>query len=208
VVNVDYRLAPEHPFPAPLDDCAAALSWVVENANALSIAPDRIALAGESSGAHLAATLALRMKAERLPPAALQVLSCPAIDPDMNSASWELFGADFSPVREQMAWMWRCFLPNAADAKNPLAAPLHATDLSGLPPALVLTAGYDPLRDEGEHYAARLQAAGVAVEHHAHPTFIHAFLNLGAVVPATISALESLADEIGRRLHAPVGEPV
>jgi acetyl esterase len=202
VINVDYRLSPENPFPNPLDDCAAVLKWTVANADALGIDPARIAIAGESSGAHLAAALALKARDEGVPLPALQVLSCPCIDPEMNSKSWADFGADFSPVREQMDWMWRAFLPAASDRMHPYAAPLHAADLSGLPPALVLTAEYDPLRDEGEAYAARLAAAGVKVESRRQAGHVHAFLNLGGVVPSAVGILTALAERIGQALRS------
>src|SRR5581483_7261587 len=107
-----------------------------------------IAIAGESSGAHLAAALALKARDEGLPTLALQVLSCPCLDPAMDTPSWAAFGNGFNPVREQMDWMWRAFLAKPSDAAHPYAVPLHAADLTGLPPAIVLSAGYDPLRDE------------------------------------------------------------
>jgi acetyl esterase len=202
VINVDYRLSPENPFPMPLDDCAAVLKWALANADTLGIDPARVAIAGESSGAHLAAALALKVRDEGLPPLALQVLSCPCTDPDMASKSWTEFGGDFSPVREQMDWMWRAFLPTASDRTHPYAALLHAKDLSGLPPAIVLTAEYDPLRDEGEAYAARLAAAGVEVETTRQNGHVHAFLNLGGVVPSAVGILTALAERIGRTLRS------
>ncbi len=203
VINVDYRLSPENPFPMPLDDCAAVLVWAAKNAATLKIDPTRIAIAGESSGAHLAAALALKARDENLPKVVLQVLSCPCVDPAMDTPSWAAFGNDFNPVREQMDWMWKAFLPKPADAVHPYAAPLHAPDLKGLPPAIVLTAEYDPLRDEAEAYAAKLKAAGVPVDMRRQNGLIHAFLNLGGVVPAAVPVLVALAEHIGKVLRAP-----
>jgi len=184
VVNVDYRLAPECQFPGPLNDCAAVLKWLVAEADALSIDPDRIAVAGESSGGNLAAGLALMARDESSIPIAAQVLLCPALDPKMATESWVKMGEDFLPPRQQMEWMWRAYLPISADEQNPYAAPVAESDLTGLPRCVMLTAEFDPLRDEAEAYAARLEAAGVEVEMRRCAGQIHAFLNMSGVIPS------------------------
>jgi acetyl esterase/lipase/predicted dehydrogenase len=163
VAAVRYRLAPEHRFPVPLEDCAAALRWLVRHGRQLGVDPARIAVGGTSAGANLAAALALVSREAGSPDLALQVLVYPPL----------LYGSDTESVRSEglpsfdrrdLRWCWSHYLARAADGENPLASPLLATELSGLPPALVVTAEHDPVRDEAELYADRLQRAGVDVE--------------------------------------------
>jgi acetyl esterase len=158
VVSVEYRLAPEHPFPAPHDDCWAATTWLAEHAASLGGDPGRLSVAGDSAGGNLAAGIAMRARDEGLP-LTYQLLIYPCIDdrqtrPSMvdNASGYFLSAAD-------MAWFWDQFVP-AEHRDNPYAVPARATDLTGLAPAHVQTAEYDPLRDEGEEWAARLNAAG------------------------------------------------
>jgi acetyl esterase len=162
VLSVDYRLAPEYPYPAALDDCDTAWYWLRLAADELAIDADRVALGGDSAGGALAAGLALRLRDRGEPPARLQLLLYPCVDPALESASAAEFADGFRLTRANMRWFWHAYL--GADAAAPEAAPALAEDLSGLPPALVITASHDVLRDEGEAYGARLRAANVPAE--------------------------------------------
>jgi acetyl esterase len=193
VVNVDYRLAPETKFPGPLDDCAAALGWSEAHARDLEGDPQRISVAGDSAGAHLAAGLAIRMRDERGPRIALQLLVYPVTDNDFNTASYREFASGYGLTRNNMQWFWECYLRHAADGANPWNVPLRAGDLRGLPPAFVLTAEYDVLRDEGEAYARRLQAAGVPVRCVRYNGMNHGFIRMAAVYPQADRAVTDLA---------------
>jgi acetyl esterase len=161
VVSVDYRLAPEHKFPAGLDDCVSATRWVADHAHELSGDATRIAIGGDSAGGNLAAAAALRLRDEGGPPLCGQLLIYPVTDYHTpGTTSYEQNAEGYGLTRDTMVWFWDHYLNEPSEAANPLASPLRARDLSGLPPALVVTAEYDPLRDEGEFYAARLREAG------------------------------------------------
>lgn len=161
LVSVDYRLAPEHKFPAGPDDCMAATRWAGAHAGELNADSARIALAGDSAGGNLAAVTALRLRDEGGPQTRAQLLIYPVTDAAADTPSYRENAEGYGLTREGMIWFWNHYLGSPADGANPLASPLRATDLSRLPPAFVLTAEYDPLRDEGEIYASRLIAAGV-----------------------------------------------
>ncbi|MGA3397618.1 MAG: alpha/beta hydrolase [Acetobacteraceae bacterium] len=164
VVSVDYRLAPEHKFPAPLDDCLFATRWAVEHADELSADGGRVALAGDSAGGNLAAATALRVRDEGGPALRGQLLIYPVTDYyTPGTRSYRENSDGYGLTRDTMIWFWDHYLADAADAANPYASPLRAATVEQLPPALVVTAEFDPLRDEGEDYAARLRAAGVPV---------------------------------------------
>jgi acetyl esterase len=165
VVSVDYRLAPEAKFPAAPDDCLAATSWAVANAAALGADPGRVLVAGDSAGANLAAVTALRIRDEGGPKLLAQLLIYPVTDHyDPGTPSMVENAEGYGLTRAGMIWFWDHYLADRRDAANPHASPLRAADLIGLPPALVVTAEYDPLRDEGEYYAERLRQAGIATE--------------------------------------------
>jgi acetyl esterase len=172
VVSVDYRLAPEHVFPAAVDDAYDALVWA-----AGSLADGRpLIVAGDSAGGNLAAVCALRARDAGGPSLALQLLVYPVTDHDLERKSYHQYdGTEFILNRRDMAWFWGHYVPDPAARANPYASPLRATDLSGLPPAYIVTAEHDPLRDEVFAYADRLRAAGVPVEHQHYGTQIHAF---------------------------------
>ena len=162
VVSVEYRLAPEHKFPAPLDDSYAALEWVAANAASIGVDPDRLAVGGDSAGGNLAAAVTLRARDQGGPGIRSQLLVYPVTNHDFGTPSYAENGDGYLLTRDMMTWFWDHYVTTADDGKDPLASPLQATDLSGLPRALVLTAEFDPLRDEGEAYAARLRDAGCA----------------------------------------------
>jgi acetyl esterase len=165
VVSVDYRLAPEHPWPAAVDDALAAVRWAVGAAEGLGADPARIVLAGDSAGGNLAAVTALGLRDGGGPPVAGQLLIYPVADtPDAGHPSYSAFATGFGLTASDMRWFFDHYVPIPSDRGDPLVSPLRAADLSGLPPAHVMTAEYDVLRDEGEAYAQRLADAGVAVE--------------------------------------------
>lgn len=197
VVAPAYRLAPEHPFPAGLDDAWAAVAWVSAHAAALGGDPHRLAVGGDSAGGNLAAVTARRARDRGLP-LALQVLSYPVTDCAFDTASYSEHADGLNLTRAKMEWYWAQYL-GGADGTHEDASPLRAARLGGVAPALVQTAGHDPLRSEAEAYAAQLAEAGVPVTLTPYPTMIHGFLRMPALVP---HALDGLA-EIAAALRAP-----
>jgi acetyl esterase len=196
VINVDYRLAPETPFPGPLDDCEAALRWAASRAALLGGRPDRIAVGGDSAGANLAAALALRVRDRGGPPIALQLLIYPVTDRNFETLSYREFASGFGLTRSNMQWFWECYLPEASGVPVPEAAPLRAKSLAGLPPAFVLTAEFDVLRDEGEAYARRLHKEGVPLRGMRFRGMNHGFIRMAALFPQADHALTVLADAL------------
>ncbi|WP_088035022.1 alpha/beta hydrolase [Evansella clarkii] len=175
VVSVDYRMAPEHKFPVPLNDSYAAAKWVVENAASINADKDRVAVGGDSAGGNLAAAVSLMARDRGEFSIAFQMLIYPVTNHSFATPSYLENGEGYFLTKDSMVWFWNHYLKNEEDGKNPYASPLQAEDLSGLPPALVLTAGFDPLRDEGEAYAERLKEAGVEVEVTRYEGMIHGF---------------------------------
>ena len=196
VVSVDYRLAPEHRFPIPFDDSYAATVWAAANAASLGGDPSRLAVAGASAGGNLATTIALRARDENGPPLVQQSLIYPVTDKDYSRPSYAENGAGYGLSYASMVYFWDCYLSSEADASNPYVAPMLAEDLSGLPPAFVLTCEYDPLRDEGEAYAARLREAGVPTKLTRYDGMIHAFFNAGMQFVRTWNAINETAGEL------------
>ena len=178
-VLVEYRLAPEHPYPAAVDDSYAALEWVGNHRGDIAGHDAPLMVAGDSAGGNLAAVTALRARDRGGPDIALQVLIYPVTDADFSRPSYDDSGAgpysDQLLAREDMAWYWDHYLPDPSRRADPDASPLRAADFSGLPPAVILTAEHDVLRDEGEAYAEALQAAGVPVEFKRYPGQMHGF---------------------------------
>ncbi len=176
VVSVDYRLAPENPYPAAVDDAYEALVWVAAHAAELGIDASRIAVGGDSAGGNLAAVCALRARDRGTPSLAFQLLIYPITDCDLDTRSYLQNAQGYMLTRDAMAWFWNHYVPDPASRLEPNASPLRAPDLSGLPPALVISAEYDPLCDEAEAYASRLAEAGVSVKLTRYNGMIHGFL--------------------------------
>ena len=178
VVSVDYRLSPEAKFPAALDDCFEAVEFVSREAVSFGIDPGRVAVGGDSAGGNLAAAVALRSRESGSPKVAFQLLIYPITDFSFDTPSYFENAEGYGLSREMMAWYWEQYLADPSDGLKPLASPLRAGDFTGLPPALVVTAGYDVLRDEGHAYAARLLEAGVPAEWKHYPGMIHGFFQM------------------------------
>ena len=186
VVSVDYRLAPEAQHPAQLDDCTRALEWLLREAPSLGVDPARVAVAGDSAGGNLAAVLARRAR-ERL---RFQLLVYPVTDAGCATRSYETFGGDeYGLSREKMTVCWQAYVSAAEDGLDPDVSPLRATDLEGLPPALVICAEYDPLTDEGVAYAERLRAAGVPARVSTYAGMVHGFFRWRGAVDAAHDAM-------------------
>ena len=182
VVSVDYRLAPEHPFPAAPEDCYAATRWLAEHAGSLGGDKGRIAVGGDSAGGNLAAVVALMARDRGGPKLAFQLLVYPATDTDFETRSYRENSEGYFLTRADMVWFWNHYAPRDEDRRNPYAAPQRAASLRGLPPALVITAEFDPLCDDGNAYAARLREDGVPVRLSQQDGLIHGFFQMGAVI--------------------------
>ena len=192
VIAVDYRLAPEHKFPAALDDAAAAMRWVADHATALGIDPAQIAVGGDSAGGNLATIVALMGRDGSLPAPCFQMLIYPATDLSCAAPSFARTTADVTLTAEAMRWYRDQYLGPGDDVADWRISPLRA-DLTGVAPAFVLTAGYDPLCDEGIAYAAALDAADVQTAHLHMPTQVHGFVTMDRVIPAADTALDIAA---------------
>jgi acetyl esterase len=202
VLAADYRLAPEHPFPAPVEDALAALRFALGEAEQLGADRGRVAVGGDSAGGNLAA-IAARLAVDQGGPApAFQLLIYPVTDLSHKRHSYELFREGFFLTERQMDWYRNHYLPDAEAARDPRVSPLLADDLRGLPPAHVAVAGFDVLRDEGEEYARRLIAAGVATTVERHAGMIHGFVNASTVGRTPRRALRSIIAALREGLAA------
>ncbi len=202
VLSVDYRLAPEHPWPAGLEDCVAATRWALAHVDELGGDATRVAVAGDSAGGNLSAAVALELRGDGGPALAAQLLLYPATDFEDATVhpSREENAKGYLLTADDMAWFGEQYVPEGADPRDPRLSVLAAPDLSGLPPAVVATAEYDPLRDEGEAYAAALCAAGVPVVARRYDGLIHGFFGLGPVSPAADAATRELCADLKRLL--------
>jgi acetyl esterase len=200
IVNVDYRLAPEHRFPTAVDDSWAALLWAHERMTEIAGGHVPLVVMGDSAGGNLSAVVARRARDAGGPPLACQVLVYPVTDADLDTPSCLDPENQLLLTRESMIWFWDHYAPDPADRKHPDASPLQASDLSGLPPAIVLTAEHDPLRDEGEAYAARLALAGVPVTQQRFTGQMHAFFTMVGLLPGSAAAIDYVAEQLGRQL--------
>jgi acetyl esterase len=196
VVSVDYRLAPEHSFPAAVDDAVAATSWVCKQAASLGIDPARIAVAGDSAGGNLAAVACLRARDQSGPPLAAQLLIYPVLDARQDSESYRSNATGYFLTAAHMTWFWEQYLAGA-DPDNPDVSPLRAPNLAGLPPAIVVVAEHDPLRDDGRAYAELLYGTGNEVQLFDYPGMFHGFFGLVDQLPTARQA----NDEVFRALR-------
>jgi acetyl esterase len=178
VVSVDYRLAPEHPYPAAPEDCYAATQWVAKNGAELGIDVTRLAIGGDSAGGNLTAVTALRARDRGGPALRFQLLVYPVTDCAFDTASYRENAEGYFLTTGMMRWFWQKYLADPVQGGEAYASPLRAANLANLPPGLCITAGYDPLRDEGEAYAARLREAGVGVRPSRDPGVFHGFLSM------------------------------
>jgi acetyl esterase len=197
VIAVDYRLAPEHKFPAAVEDCEAATRWVAANSARLKIDPSLIAVGGDSAGGNLATVVARRLRDSDGPSLALQILIYPVTDVRISDTpSMSEFSEDNFLTRPAMQWFMAHYLNQPLEASHPDASPLLAQDLKGLPPALVITAECDPLCSEGQAYAERLKEAAVPVNYICYPGMIHAFVSMRAAFPQSQQAIAEMASAL------------
>jgi acetyl esterase len=194
VVSTNYRHAPEAKFPAAVEDAYAASRWVGEHAAELGGDPHKLAISGTSAGGNLAAAVTLRARERGTPHFAFQVLMVPVTNYDFETNSYRENADGYVLTRKVMEWCWGNYLASPADGVNPLASPLRAHDMSGLPPAFVATAEYDPLRDEGAAYADRLRAAGVPVQYRCYQGMIHSYLG----AQASSDAMDAMRARFGQ----------
>ncbi len=192
VASIEYSLAPEHKFPRAVIDAIEASNWARGSAQEIGADPARIVLAGDSAGANLATVAALAARDQGYTDIVCQLLIYPATDQSMSFPSHKTFGDGYRLTRPLMVWSSTNYLRDGPDIMDPRASPLFATDHSGLPPAIIITAGFDPLRDEGEAYAAKLREAGVDVEYRCFDNLIHGFVTLTGVVDAAATALDEI----------------
>jgi acetyl esterase len=203
VVAVDYRMGPEHRFPAAVDDCVAATRWVQQQAGALGIDPARLAVGGDSAGGNLAAVVCLVMRDEPadLPPLRHQMLIYPATDMRAVAPSHTHNGSGYLLTKESIAYYRGHYIADAAQWADWRASPLLASSLQALPPALVLTAGYDPLRDEGRQYADALSAAGTATQYVCFERQVHGFITMGRLIDEANTAVQLCASVLAKALR-------
>ncbi|MBI3744530.1 MAG: alpha/beta hydrolase [Chloroflexi bacterium] len=196
VVSVDYRLAPEHKFPAPVEDCYAATGWVAKNAASFGGDGKRVAVGGDSAGGNLSAAVAIMARDRKGPALKHQFMVYPVIDRNYHTKSYNESSDGLMLNKDMMVYFWGLYLRNDADAKNPYAAPLQAKDLKGVAPALMMPAEYDVLRDEGEAYAKHLQAAGVPTKCVRAEGLFHGFFGMTAAIPKGKTYLNLYVNEL------------
>ena len=201
VVAVDYRLAPEHKFPAAVDDAWAATRWVAAHGSDFGVDGRRIAVAGDSAGGNLAAVVSLLAREAGAPAIRLQVLVYPVTDVAAETKSYRDFADGYLLTRESMRWFKNHYLKSASEAEDWRVSPLRAMSLAGLPPALVVTAGFDPLRDEGAAYAARLTDAGGRVDYVCYGGMIHGFMPMGRLIETGNRAISHVAASLRQALR-------
>lgn len=201
LVSVDYRLAPEHPFPAPLEDCVQAVRYIAAHASELGFDPARLAVGGDSAGGNLAAAVTLRLRDEGGPSLHSQWLIYPVTEARFDTVSYEAFATGHGLTRAEMQFFWSQYAPRLDDRRHPLASPLLASSLAGLPPAHVITAEYDVLRDEGEAYAARLNAAGIPATLHRYEGMLHGFMHFAEPFDDGKRAVAEMAESLRNSLR-------
>ncbi len=200
VIAVDYRLAPEHRFPAAADDAYAATQYVARHAAEFGVDPARIAVGGDSAGGNLAAVVTLMARDRGGPSLRFQLLIYPVVDFEDESPSMHEYGSDHFLTRALLHWFISQYLASPADGRTPYASPMNAGDVSGLPPAMIITGECDPLRDQGEAYALKLRNAGVPVALTRYDGMIHPFFSLGGIIDAGRTAMADAASALRRAL--------
>jgi len=205
VISVDYRLAPEHKYPAAVDDAYAATKYIAEHAEEFGVDPNRIAVGGDSAGGNLATVVSLLSRDRGGPRLKFQLLIYPLVDFYDRSPSMQQYSKDHFLTLEAMDWFTDNYLPSREAGREPSASPLNATNVAGLPPAMILTAECDPLRDQGEAYARKLQAAGVPVNLKRYEGMIHPFFNFGGVLDTARVAMADAASAVKQALSAAAG---
>ncbi|TLZ42774.1 MAG: alpha/beta hydrolase, partial [Gammaproteobacteria bacterium] len=203
LLSVDYRLAPEHSFPAAIDDGLAATWWVATHAAELGLDPDRLGVCGDSAGATLAAVVCQSAAAEGAPRLACQFLLCPIMDYAAESDSRRSLAQGYLIDRATLEHDLRHYLGPEADRADPRVSPLRAPGVMNLPPTVIHTAEFDPLRDEGAAYAERLRAAGVKITYRCHPGMIHLFYGLGALIPYAGAAFGLMGADVRSLMAKP-----
>ncbi|MDX1432020.1 MAG: alpha/beta hydrolase [Gammaproteobacteria bacterium] len=198
VLSLDYRLAPEHKFPAAVDDVAAAYRWLRRHGAAIGADPTRVAVAGDSAGGNLCAVLCQQCARENLAPPRFQVLVYPAMDLAWETSSCRDMPDAYVLPRARLEWYVEQYLGSPHEVSDPRVSPLRAPSLAGQPPALVITCGFDPLRDDGRHYAERLAHSGASVTYHEYPGQIHAFFSLAGAIPEALHCQREIADFVRR----------
>jgi acetyl esterase len=193
VISVEYRLSPESKFPGPVEDALRALEWIEKNAAQLGVDANRLAVGGDSAGGDLAAVVAQIAKAKGSPKLAYQLLLFPVTQIGEETISLREYAEGYFLERKTLDWFYAHYLPADVDKRDPRISPLHADDVSGLPPAYIMLAGFDPLHDEGLAYAQKLRAGGVAVTVADYPDMVHDFIYLQAVLPQAAEALNTAA---------------
>ena len=196
VVSVDYRLAPESKFPAAAEDCYTATKWISDHPTSFNVDAQRMAIGGASSGGNLAAVVTLMSRDRNGPKLLHQLLVVPVTDYDFNTESYIQNESGYGLTREAMIWYWRQYLNSEADSHNPYAVPMREKDLSGLPNATIITAEFDPLRDEAEAYAKRLEEAGTKTTCARYDGMIHGFFGMSESINKTRDAIKQAADEL------------
>lgn len=203
VISVDYRLAPEHPYPAAADDAYCATLWAATNAAGFGGDPLRIAVCGDSAGGNLAAVVSQMARDRGKPAICFQLLIYPVTDAACDTLSFNENDKGYFLTKEAMQWFWNHYVPNDADRNHPYASPLRAKNFSGLPPALVITAEFDPLRDEGERYVELLRAAGTPVQLTRYDGMIHGFFMMNAVIDKGRAAIQQSATALRAAFKLP-----
>lgn len=201
IISVDYALAPENPFPAAVEEGYAVLQWMHDHFSEFGLDFDRIGVCGENSGGTIAASLCLMARDRQGPPIRYQLLLYPLLDNRLDTLSHEKFGKDYLLTQDIITWYWKHYLSRPDDAKNPYAVPARAEDLSHLPPAQIISAEFDPLRDEARNYANRLRDSGVPVHHHCYAGLIHGFLNMYG----SATKVELVLADVGEKARAVMG---
>lgn len=203
VVSVDYRLAPEHKFPAGLEDAYAAATWVIANGAAWGIDTGRVAVAGDSAGGNLATVVCQLARDRGDPTFVLQLLIYPNVDHEFERPSMIEFGQGYTISVDDMHWFWSHYVDGPSDLENPYVVPMRAKSLSGLPPAHIVSAGYDFLRDENEDYGRKLADDGVRVTITRYPGMVHGFFSMGGMLDEADVALAEVSDALRRAFRTP-----